>query len=126
MGLRIYLVDDDLLLRDLYRRFFVRAGYSVVGEGQAGPRLLEDVKRAAPDVVLLDLEMPGGSGCGYIQSFRDLGAEVIVLSGSAVRGWRTEALELGAAAALEKLDGLHQIDVAIRRATGWGGFHLRE
>lgn len=82
---RIYLVDDDRFLCDLYAVKFKKAGHevSVFGGGEA---LLAELRKngAAPDAILLDIVMPGVGGLETLETLRKehlaKGAKIIILS----------------------------------------------
>ena len=58
---KVLIVDDSLKTRRMLRRHLTKAGYEVV-EAENGETALEEIKTNLPDVVLLDLMMPGMSG----------------------------------------------------------------
>jgi DNA-binding LytR/AlgR family response regulator len=61
--MKVVLADDEPLARDLLRVFLAEIpGASVVGEAEDGEALIDLVDRLSPDVVILDVEMPGLSG----------------------------------------------------------------
>ncbi len=60
---RVLVVDDDFLVREAFRAFFGRrTDIVLVGEATGGAEALESYERLRPDVVLMDLQMPGMSG----------------------------------------------------------------
>jgi response regulator NasT len=59
---RLFIAEDDLILRRDLRETLERMGYSVVGEAAEGIQALRLVRRLEPDLVLLDLRMPGLDG----------------------------------------------------------------
>jgi len=61
-GVRVLLVDDHDLFRTGLRTLLEEQGVNVVGEASVGEKAVELVKEEAPDVVLMDLEMPGKGG----------------------------------------------------------------
>lgn len=72
MAYRIYLVDDDRFLLDLYAVKFKNAGHDV-STFNTGEDLLTALKKtdvSPPDAVLIDLIMPGMSGFDTIESIR--------------------------------------------------------
>jgi len=82
-GLRVLLVDDDLLVRRSVKRLLTRIGCEVV-EASGGAEALEIYTRGPrPSFVLLDLEMPGLSGLEVLTKLLELdpGAHVLVASG---------------------------------------------
>jgi DNA-binding NarL/FixJ family response regulator len=62
MDARVVLVDDHALFRSGLRELLEEHGIDVVGEASDGAGAVELVGRTAPDVVLMDLSMPGMSG----------------------------------------------------------------
>ena len=61
-SVRVLLVDDHDLFRTGLRTLLEEQGVTVVGEASAGEPAVELVKEEAPDVVLMDLHMPGKGG----------------------------------------------------------------
>ncbi len=68
---RIVLVDDHAVVRAGYRRFLEQEpGYSVIGEAATGEEAYALLQRIAPDIVLLDLSMPGLGGLSSLRRFK--------------------------------------------------------
>src|SRR3989344_8016969 len=72
MVYRVYLFDDDRFLLDLYAVKFRTAGHegSVFGSGEELLAVLRKTDTKAPDVILLDLIMPGIGGFGALEIIR--------------------------------------------------------
>lgn len=72
MAYRVYLVDDDRFLLDLYAVKFKNAGHdvSVFGSGEDLLAALRKEGAAAPDAILLDLIMPGVGGFEALETIR--------------------------------------------------------
>ncbi len=62
MSLRIVIADDEAVIRMGLRTMLEERGYRVVGEAGDGRRLLELVELLRPDLVFLDIKMPGLDG----------------------------------------------------------------
>jgi DNA-binding NarL/FixJ family response regulator len=62
MAMTLMIVDDHRSFRDAARRVLERAGYEVVGEATDGESALELIPGLRPDIVLLDVQLPGISG----------------------------------------------------------------
>jgi DNA-binding NarL/FixJ family response regulator len=60
--MRILLADDHALFRDGVASLLDAWGHDVVGLASSGPDAVEQSRRSAPDLVLMDIRMPGGSG----------------------------------------------------------------
>lgn len=86
MAYRIYLVDDDRFLLDLYMVKFKNAGHEVVAfnSGQEFLATLRKEGAAMPDAVLLDIIMPGIGGFEVLEALRKeslaKNAKIIILS----------------------------------------------
>ncbi|MFC4120781.1 response regulator [Nonomuraea zeae] len=83
MPIRLIIVDDHPVVRDGLRGIFSADGdFEVAGEAADGPEALAVALRTAPDVVLLDLRMPGMSGAEVIRRLREQtpGLPVLVLT----------------------------------------------
>jgi DNA-binding NarL/FixJ family response regulator len=62
MAMTLLIVDDHRSFRDAARRVLESAGYDVVGEAADGERALDAVSELQPDIVLLDVQLPGIDG----------------------------------------------------------------
>ncbi len=81
---RLYLVDDDRFLLDMYAVKFKAAGHEVTTFAK-GEELLEALRKdPAPDALLLDIVMPGMSGFDILETIRKenlaAASKVIILS----------------------------------------------
>jgi two-component system KDP operon response regulator KdpE len=80
--MRVLVLDDDRAFLNMLGWALVEAGHEVAsaGDGRAG---LELVSRWSPDVILLDVRMPGMDGESFAQRYRELpgkAAPIVVLS----------------------------------------------
>src|SRR4051794_5297603 len=62
MAMTLMIVDDHRSFRDAARRVLEAAGYEVVGEAADGESALDAVRTLRPDIVLLDVQLPGIDG----------------------------------------------------------------
>jgi DNA-binding NarL/FixJ family response regulator len=115
--LRVVLVDDHPIVRSGIKMLLERADdIDVVGEGASGQDALRLVASLAPDVLLLDMEMPDTSGVEVARELRARGAPVKVLALSAYddEHYIIELLATGAAGYLTKEEALDTIVDAVR------------
>ena len=105
-GVRVVLVDDHALMRQGIRTILsAQAGIEVVGEAASGEAAVEVVARTRPDVVCMDVEMPG---IGGLEATRRLlaepgtAAQVLVLTTFEREDYLVAALEAGASGFLLK------------------------
>ena len=75
---RVLVVDDESAIRDSLRMILEYEGYGVV-EAATGESALAEVRRQAPDAVVLDIKMPEMDGLAVLKSFRERGFEMPVL-----------------------------------------------
>jgi two-component system nitrate/nitrite response regulator NarL len=86
MALRVLIVDDHAPFRALARMLLVADGFDVVGEAGDGAEALRTARRLGPDVVLLDVQLPGTDGFGVAEALAgEPAAPVVVLVSSRSR-----------------------------------------
>src|SRR5438067_13076621 len=100
---RVLVVDDEPMVRETLGQVLTDEGY-VVDLAVDGKTALECVHAARPDVILLDLMMPGMNGRQFLQALRDdpTYANVPVLIMTAVHGLEVNLATLGASEVVEK------------------------
>ena len=103
---RILLVDDHPLTREALASLLAQHGFSVVGEAADGAEALERAAELAPDLVLLDLSMPGMDGLTALPGIREAApdCEVVVLTASGTEENLLAAIRGGAAGYLLKTE----------------------
>ena len=82
-GETVLVVDDEQLVRDLLVQFLTLRGYRTLGV-KDGPEALSVVEQSAPDLILLDLMLPGMSGVEVLRQLRDKNftGAIIIITGS--------------------------------------------
>ena len=102
-GIRVLVVDDHPLVRSsLTDLISDEADLIVVGECQDGAQVVDAVERLHPDVVLMDLSMPGMDGLAATEALRAVRPEPRVVVLSAHAGVRPEVEAAGADALVPK------------------------
>jgi two-component system nitrogen regulation response regulator NtrX len=100
---RILVIDDESAIRDSLKMTLEYAGYEFAGAatGQEGLALAE---RDAPDIVLLDIKMPGMDGMDVLSRLRQMNetTPVVMISGHGTTSTAVEAIKRGAADFLDK------------------------
>jgi two-component system, NarL family, nitrate/nitrite response regulator NarL len=104
--IRVYLADDHpIYLEGLKRAIKERPDLELIGDSEDGRQALTDLKRAPPDVALLDVTMPGLSGTEILEACQRDGLEtrIVFLSGHEESDLIYEAMAKGAVGYLSKL-----------------------
>jgi len=95
---RILIADDKATSRELVRTVLEKCGYSV-SEASDGIEALRAARELLPDLIILDLHMPGMDGFGVVQELRRdenfAAVPVMALTASAMQGDRERALLAG-------------------------------
>jgi CheY-like chemotaxis protein len=114
-GESILVADDESLVRDLLMQFLSLRGYRVIG-AKDGTEVLRLVEQSAPDLILLDLIMPGTSGVDVLQQLRekDYHGGIIVITGSHNQEILEDAWALGPQEVLSKPIDLERLLTAIQ------------
>jgi DNA-binding NarL/FixJ family response regulator len=117
-SLRVLLVDDHDLFRTGLRNLLEEQGVQVVGEAAAGAEALKLTRELAPDVIVMDLNMPGMSG---VEATRHITAHapltrVLVLTISDQDGDVMDAILAGACGYLLKDASIHELMRGIQSA----------
>jgi DNA-binding NarL/FixJ family response regulator len=126
-GLRVLLADDHRLMLAAARRVLERHdGFEIVGEVMRGTQVLPAVGSLDPDVVLLDIRMPGLDGIACLKRLRAHGSEVpVVIISSYVDDEHVEAARLaGAAAYVGKTVDPAELPEIVRAAAGGAPFSV--
>ncbi len=115
-GVRVVVADDHPVYRSGLRMLLEELGIEVVAEAPDGARAVELALEHRPDVVLMDLQMPGVTGLEATRRLSEVAPEVRVLVLTMVEDDDTlfAALRAGAAGYLLKGAGADEIDRAVR------------
>ncbi|MEW6583103.1 MAG: response regulator transcription factor [Actinomycetota bacterium] len=121
-GGTVLLVDDERMLRRELAELLAEEGVAVVGEADSGIDGVALAALLAPDVVLMDLRMPGMGGLEATRRVRASlpGTRVIILSAYDDAGLQQSAREAGAIGYLVKGCAVDDILAALHAAAGAG------
>jgi len=122
--IRVLLVDDQAVVRRALRgRFHLEPDLEVVGEASTGTEALALAQTLAPDVVLMDLQMPEMDGIAATAALRRAVPQsvVVILSIYDDAQTRGQAQAAGAVAFVEKRGATDALLSAIRQAAAQAG-----
>ena len=94
-NIRILIGDDDPGMRLVMKKLVEKAeGYELAGEAKDGSELVELFDRLRPDVVLMDVEMPGMNGIECGKAIQDRAPKTIIIFATAHEEYMRSAFEL--------------------------------
>ena len=117
MKSRILVIDDEAEIRRSVRMILEYEGYEVL-EASSGPEGLTMVERETPDLVFLDIKMPGMDGLDALQRIKasNEALPVVIISGHGTVSTAVEATKAGAFDFIEKPLASERVLVTIRNA----------
>ncbi|TDT41461.1 LuxR family two component transcriptional regulator [Halospina denitrificans] len=118
--IRILVVDDHELVRTGITRMLSDDNeIEIIGEAESGEAAVEHVRRDAPDVVLMDLRMPGIGGLEAMRRILRINDDVRIIAVTACADdpYPTRVMQAGAHAYITKGADLKEMLQAVRRAS---------
>ncbi len=118
--MKILIVDDHAIVREGVRRLLSLLPEAKVSEAENGTHALELFAQESPHVVILDINLDGGSGLEVLRRMRsaDSGARVVMFSMHADPAYAHRALAAGALAYISKSAPAEELIEAVRKAAG--------
>jgi two-component system chemotaxis response regulator CheB/two-component system response regulator YesN len=119
--MKILIVDDLKLIRDLIRTMVARLQFiSAIEEAEDVSQALRAVDRLQPDVVTLDMQLPGGTGLNVLQAIKQAHhvPSVIVVTNQADPQTRKACMAAGASFFLDKSLDMEQLPAILNMLTG--------
>jgi DNA-binding NarL/FixJ family response regulator len=116
--IRIVIADDHPIFRDGLRKLLsLEEDFEVVGEAKDGNEVLDVVRQAEPDVLLLDLRMPSLDGLAVLQSLKAMTSQckVIILTASEDKNEFVQAMKLGCSGIVLKQTATELLYKSIRK-----------
>lgn len=120
MARKVLIIEDDPYIADLLRLYLEKEGYEVDSAGD-GVKGLEKFRRRKPDLVLLDVMLPGMNGWGVCRSIRqDADTPIIMLTAKSETDDKVNGLKQGAddyiTKPFEMKEVLARIEAVLRRS----------
>lgn len=110
--MKVLIADDSKLMRERIRAILSEiSDIVVIGETQDGPSTIDAVEQSKPDIVILDIRMPGGNGIVALQAIKSVkhAPIAIMLTNYPYPQYKKKCLELGADYFLDKSSEFDQI-----------------
>jgi two-component system nitrogen regulation response regulator NtrX len=117
MKARILVIDDEAAIRDSLRMILEYEDYRFLGAAN-GPEGIAMAQRERPDLVLLDIKMPGMDGMDVLRTLRatDETLPIVMISGHGTTATAVDAIKSGATDFLEKPLGSERVIVTLKNA----------
>jgi len=114
---KILVVDDEHLIRWSLEQNLKKQGYEVITAG-SGEDALQMAREQQPDLVLLDIQLPGISGIEVLERIKDFDEDIIVIMLTAHGGLETavNAMRLGAYDYVSKPFNLDELTIIVKKA----------
>ena len=120
--LNILIIDDEKPARDRLRRLVTDLPrYGVAGEAASGSQALEMIRELEPDILLLDISMPGMDGMSLARVLQDGGASAAVIFCTAYQDQAIRAFEVEAVDYLVKPVRTERLEKALEKARRYLG-----
>lgn len=114
----ILIADDKPTAREFVRTVLENSGYIVL-EASDGHKAIYQARTARPDLILLDIHMPGVDGYGVVEELRRseefASTPIVALTASAMHGDREKALSAGFTAYIAKPIGVSTLRNEVER-----------
>ncbi len=116
-GAKILIIDDEKLLRWSLEQNFLKEGYSVISSGN-GEEGLNLYKEELPDITLLDVQLPDGSGMAVLEKIKEIDRDAIVIMITAYGDIQTavRSIKIGAYDFVEKPFNMKKLNIMIEKA----------
>lgn len=94
----VLVCDDSVLMRSMISGILSDAGYEVIGEAETGAQAVERFKELDPDLVTMDIIMPGMGGIDAVREIIKIspGARILICSAMGQHSLVTDAIQAGA------------------------------
>lgn len=117
-SLKVFLADDSLPIRQRINALLGAADMDIVGEGATPRDCIAGILRSRPDVVVLDVQLEGGTGLEVLRAVRtaDPAVAFVVFSNNSAPAYRRRYLGEGAVRFLDKSTEFEQLAQAVASA----------
>lgn len=118
-SLRIFIADDSPLIRERIVSMLCASAMTIVGQAETPQDSIEGILAVYPDVVVLDVQLAGGSGLQVLRAIRHAAPDIafVIFSNSSDPSYRKCYLDAGAENFLDKTREFDQLSQAVVKAS---------
>jgi two-component system response regulator DesR len=116
---KVFLADDSALIRERVAAMLASRAMAIVGQAETPKASIEGILLARPDVVVLDVQLEGGSGLEVLRAIRQEAPDIafVVFSNNSNPAYRKRYLGEGALSFLDKSTEFDQLVPAVETAS---------
>lgn len=116
---KVFLADDSAMIRERVAAMLAARDMAIVGEAETPEGSIAGILAAHPDVVVLDVQLEGGTGLQVLRAVREADPQVafVVFSNNAGPAYRKRYLGEGAQRFLDKTTEFDQLVMAVEHAS---------
>jgi DNA-binding NarL/FixJ family response regulator len=116
---KVFLADDSAMIRERVAAMLAARAMDIVGEAETPEASIRGILEAHPDVVVLDVQLEGGTGLQVLRAVREVDPEIafVVFSNNAGPAYRKRYLGEGAQRFLDKTTEFDQLVAAVEHAS---------
>jgi DNA-binding NarL/FixJ family response regulator len=118
LPVRVFLADDSPLVRGRVKAILTAGGMTIAGQADTPQSSIDGILGTRPDVVVLDVQLEGGSGLQVLRAIRDVAPSIrfVAFSNSSGPAYRKRYLGEGADRFLDKTTEFDQLVLAVTEA----------
>jgi len=117
--MKVLIVDDNVLTRTMIKDILQEMSHQVVGEAENGDEAIKSFRELGPELVLLDLIMPGKTGLQVLEELRLISpaAKVVMVTAVQQEEISRKLLEKGATAILHKPFSYEELEAVLKKVS---------
>jgi DNA-binding NarL/FixJ family response regulator len=117
--LKVFLADDSAAIRERVAAILAAGQMTIVGQAETPQGSIDGILSAHPDVVVLDVQLEGGTGLEVLRAVREADPKIafVVFSNNSAPAYRKRYIGAGATQFLDKSTEFDQLVPAVRNAS---------
>jgi DNA-binding NarL/FixJ family response regulator len=117
--LKVFLADDSAAIRERVAAMLAAGKMTIVGQAETPQGSIDGIQSAQPDVVVLDVQLEGGTGLEVLRAVRESDPHIafVVFSNNSAPAYRKRYIGAGATQFLDKSTEFDQLVPAVRNAS---------